>query len=331
MATGLSALCTFPFRMYAAEALDQVEFSTDDARVRVYSPISLRENTPAISPDFPFVQWPFFRWSPFLGARQRLRPPRLEASPSLGPHKYDALRVDLWTDLSPEPALLEFVQEFLAWLRLLSGQDWIGRYELHTERHRKYGFPIDGTGRCTATPYGYGLARLKRPWAKPIDNKTWENSVRSAALRRAIPEYWTLFLDAHLSQVEGDVRGAVLRLSLALEVARNVCLAGFADSDEHPVLGPRLGKPFQGTDLLKHLTTHLQEAHPSGANAENDLGEYWGSVKSLYIARHHVAHGRPAVSRFGGQMRTVVNEDLDDFLVATFAGLKWLESLQQSS
>ena len=142
-------------------------------------------------------------------------------------------------------------------------------------------------------------------------------------------EYWTVFQDACLSIVERDIRSAILSLALALEVARDDrFLLRFGGSDD-PVLGPRLGPPFEGTDLLKHLTSHLASIHPDAASAERALKDAWPEVRRLYIARHHVAHGRKAVAPFEDGLRPVAQGDLTPMVIATYETIEWIEKITE--
>jgi hypothetical protein len=328
MRRGRSSIYSFPFRFYTGGDLQEVSVENDQERVRIHDPVVLRNGSTTLSPEFPPEEWPHFRWSPWAGRSKRLLPPKtLKPLPQrLGKHAFDGFRIDHWSELEGN-RVSRFVTRFLAWLRYQSGQEWIGRYEPHRDASLRYTFEIDAQGRAVDQPYLYGKTHMGYPWTRQISQVMWKAAAVHALQEDAPPEYWSVFFDAAMAVAVSDIRTTVLHLSLALEMARDVHLVKYSKPRQHPLLGEVRGEPFEDDDLLKHLTDRLEAVHPNGANASKALGEPWTRIRQLYIARHHVAHGKPPLAPWNGGVREVTYEDLTEIMKAAFGALQWLEAV----
>lgn len=310
---GIAAILSFPFRIYAADVLPELAGSHRQTRVRIHPPFRVREKGSPLSPDVPIERWPQFKWSPKTPGHLRMKPPKeLAPAPFPGP-AYDAMRVDVWGSAA-ERLSSELPKLFLRWLRYLSRQPWIGEFEGQTDPLVKNTFEIDRLGRVTVTPWAYGVVVTPSPYMQPVDASMWRHAFDQALAGTPAPTHWQLFLDSHNERASGKIPETILALALSLEISRDT-------------LFPTL--TFQDTDLLKHLSLQLHDRVSRDLSAEHP--SVYESISALYVARHHVAHGKPPTIRLPDGRRPVEMDDLLQWTDATFQALIWLEDVALSN
>jgi hypothetical protein len=217
------------------------------------------------------------------------------------------------------------MQRFLSWLRNLSGQPWIGDVDRFFERSQKHQFAIDDAGSAIDTPYSVARAHAVGG-AHLITPQCWQVSFQRAAHDEIVPAYWNTFYEGLNATAWGDYSGAVMALSRSLETARDENLSRFVPHKFIANVGFRLDPPFAHTDLLDHLTNNLRDY--LGRDFSIDHGTSWPHVKHLYLARHHVAHGKGAVYPEGGKLHRVTEETFRQWPTAVRTAIRWLESLR---
>jgi len=242
-----------------------------------------------------------------------------------GGHAFDAVRIDFWGP-DPHAYALRFEPAFLAWIRHLTGQDWVGVYEAHTDSRLKYGFDIDEEGRALPpiTALLKGI-RAQGVHVHPLNASLFQEAFYRSLREENPPLYWTLWQDASVYLAMNRTREIILTLVLSLEVARHVVFPHFARTKAEPGLGAVLMAPFDGTDLLKHLSSALEKVR--NRNLQKEEPKIWQSIKSLYIARHHVAHGRPPVFSTLSGLQSVDDQNLVTWWNDVRSALLWIESL----
>lgn len=322
--SGLSRILSFPFRMYGLPFLPMLEGQTADRahKVRIHPPILVRPEGMPLSPDVPFPSWPNFEWSP--DASDRFPPPKVAPRPGLGPRMYDSLRVDFWGK-DPNNFATRFEPMFLSWVRAVTGQEWIGEYEPHTDVHVKYQFGIDSEGRASEAPYAVGRAMTPSKYMHPLTPELWESAFAQSLLGQSPPLYWMIWQDAGLHRSANRMRESCLSLTLSLELARDTLFPRFAKTRSRPGVGAVLIAPFDGTDLLRHLSSALYDVLSRNFQTEEPV--IWNHIKELYVARHHVAHGREAIVRDARGTRSVSDKDLLRWKHAVQDCLLWMEKL----
>lgn len=276
----------------------------------------------------PFSQWSAFEWSPRLPENDRLLPPTgFKVGPGIGAEEaFDALRIDIW---GPDPSsyVSKFEPLLLAWIRYLTGQDWVGEYEAHSDSRAKYAFEIDSDGKAIASPRALltGVGGYGSPM-RPLDSALFQEAFHRALAGDSPPTYWSVWQDASMYRAMKRTKETVLALALSLEVARDTVFPRFAPTKAKPSLGQVLVSPFdKDDDLLKHLSWMLEKIH--GRNLEKEKPEVWSGIKQLYIARHHVAHGRPPVFPTLSHLKNVDDQDLLRWINDVRSALQWIESL----
>jgi hypothetical protein len=324
---GFSGVYVFPFRIYAAHPIPEITSASTDGHHRycVHPPFTTRPTGSPLTPSPPIESWPAFSWSPSTPVEARAAPPSNLTLSSLGNLLYDSLRIDAWGP-SPETALFSFSASFLAWLRVLSGQSWIGLYESHVDHSLKHTFEIDESGGALGSPWTN--ARLLTPQTGTIliTTEVFRAAARSAAASERAPEHWTLYHDSIVARAQEDFARSTMAMALSLEVCRNTIFPKLLPTSVVPGFGTRLKKPFDDTDLLEHLSKRLDQE--KGRSLKREHPDIWPRINALYICRHHIAHGRPplVVGR-GSQHRLVNEEDVKSWLDATRAALLWIEAL----
>jgi hypothetical protein len=140
------------------------------------------------------------------------------------------------------------------------------------------------------------------------------------------PIYWMIWQDASMYHSMNRTKETVLALALSLEVARHTVFLRFAPTKTKSGLGQVLASPFdKDDDLLKHLSGTLEKIH--SRNLERENPKVWSSIKQLYTARHHVAHGRPPVFSTLSGLKNVGDQNLFTWLDDVRTTLQWIESL----
>lgn len=328
--TGSGRIYSFPFCIYGIDGFQALEGTSGDRRfrIRVHPPFEAREGGTRLSPAVPFEMWPSFAWSPESHPEDRLAPPTLGIGlPGLGNRAYDAMRLDVWGDAdAAHEYVLGFVPAFLAWVRHLSGQEWIGEFEPHNDTWIKAAFRIDESGDALDAPYALGVSITPSAYARAVTFPIWRESFSRALSAQSVPVFWSVYQDARVFQVQGKLRETVLALALSLETCRDSVFPRFAKTRSRPGLGAVLAKPFEGTDLLVHVTTALEQVR--GRNLRREHAQLYAEVDRLYIARHHVAHGRNPLTRSAaGKMHKVEEADVRGWQDGVYGVIRWMEEL----
>ena len=175
------------------------------------------------------------------------------------------------------------------------------------------------------TPYCNSSFLTPSAWARPIDASVFQHAFSAALGETEPPLYWILFLDAQNDSARGAFPSAILGLALSIEVARDTCFPAFARTEVKPDVGEVLKAPFDGTDLLRHLSSALERVR--GRSLKREDPARWLCLKELYTARHHIAHGKPPVFRTPQGLRRSTGDDYARWLDATFHILTWLATV----
>lgn len=327
---GHASIFSFPFRIYGDAFLPRLDgqLADGDLRIRVHPPFRVRERGSPLSPPVPFPMWTGFEWHPNLPREKRLSPPKDLTPSPFGERAYDAFRLDAWGSAA-EQRSHSFVQQFLRWIRRLTEQPWVGAFESHTDPLIKGSFRIDQEGRAVDTPFTYGVFLTSDGFRHPMRQDEWREGFKRTLAGYEPQTHWLLYLDAVNNQSLQRVGEAVLSLALSLEVARDTLFEPLAASVDNSEAGTRLGVPFRGDDLRKHLSTHLQLA--AGRNLQAERPDLWQAVDDLYTARHMVAHGKRAIVRLPGKVRAATGEDVGRWTAAVRATIVWMEAAVTSS
>jgi len=321
--SGWSGIFSFPFRILAATDLPQLDRMHRGRRFRIHKPFLLRPNGAPLTQSVPFRRWPNFQWCYALPPAKRIEPPQGLGVSLNAPVLYDGLRADCWGK-GAENSLDDFVENFLLWLRRLSGQPWLGDVDRFFERSQKHQFAIDDSGAATDTPYSIAKAHVTGD-VRLVTVADWRTAFDRTICQESVPAYWNTYYDGLNATARNDYPGAIMAMAMAIESARDMNLSRFVPHKFIPNVGFRLGPPFTHTNLLDHLSCNLRDHN--GRDLSVERPDLWEHLKHLYIARHHVAHGKGAVFNENGQLRKVTEESFRPWPASVRVAIEWLESL----
>lgn len=327
MKSDQALILSFPYRIYGEPFLPVLEGVAPDGnhRIRVHPPFRSAKSGSPVSPEVPFENWTSFAWHPDLHSSRRLRPPSNLSVSSLGSRAYDSIRLDCW---GPDGQVvgLAFFRLLIEWIRHVTSQAWVGRVETQADSPIKGSFSIDLEGRAVDTPFAHGRNVGRRGTPQPLDADLWRRAFHLAQAGTLPPAHWSLLFDAENAVARDQIGEAVLALALALEVGRDITVSRIAPNLViQTVTGLRLRAPFAGTDVLAHLDTGFKRIVGTSLADSNALA--WAGVRSIYIARGNVAHGRDAVVTEGSLTRPASSLDVLSWLPSAKAVLQWLDAL----
>jgi hypothetical protein len=328
-ATGWSGIFHFSYRINAQEELREHETVFGDFRYRVHTPFLLRSQGSPITEDVPCNLWPDFKWHDAVPQNMRSEPVapmdfryKSEAGPAI---RYDGLRVDIWGPAAEE-RISPFVLSFMRWLRHLSGQPWISDVDRHYPSILKRVFPIDDKGAAVheVAPF----AEMVKASFQFVTDVMWQKAFELAATGSEVPPHSNLFFDGVNAAATHDYARAIMNLAMALESCRDINFGRLHPVKDIKGRGPQLEAPFDDTNLLNHLSKDAREAFKRDFSTE--YPEHWPHIRNLYIARHHVAHGKGAVFPGDTGLKKVDMESYGKMQLAAAQALSWMETLQTS-
>lgn len=324
--SGHSGIFHFPFRIHAQEPLCPHDGVGSEFRYRIHAPFLVRPTGSPLTEDVPQELWPDFRWHDLAPEEMR----KVSAAPDLHYAKggqnailYDGLRVDLWaTDAANRLSAL--VLSAMRWLRNFSGQPWISDVDRHNASTMKRSFPIDDSG--AAVHEAIGVTRVRLTTFTFVTDAMWKSAFEHAA-RFDIPISGSLYFDAINAAAIDDYDRAIMNLAMALESCRDYCFAKIHPSENVEGRGPRLKTPFNSTNLLKHLSVHSETTF--GRNFKKEQPSLWPHLKRLYVARHHVAHGKGPVFPTPSGIKTVDKDSFSEMQASALVALRWMADLSR--
>jgi hypothetical protein len=326
-ATGWSGIFHFPYRINAKEELGEHETEVGEFRYRVHTPFLLRNQGSPITDEVPSNLWPDFQWHhsvPRTVREEPVAPINISYNTEAGPLKwYDGLRVDIWGPAA-EQRISSFVLSFMRWLRRLSHQPWISGVDRHYPSILKRVFPIDDRGAAVdgVSPF----VEMVVASFHSVTDAMWRQAFERAASGSEVPVYWNLYFDGINASATHDYARGVMNLAMALESCRDTNFARLWPAKDVKGRGPQLEPPFDDTNLLNHLSKDARQAFDRDFSTEHPA--HWRHLQNLYIARHHVAHGKGAVFPGDRGLKTVDGESYGKMQLATAQALSWMESLQ---
>jgi hypothetical protein len=286
----------------------------------------LREQGSPVTEDVPCHLWPDFKWHdavPKNKRREQAATLDFGYNSKAGPAKrYDGLRVDIWGPAAQE-RISSFVSSFMRWLRHLSGQPWISDVDRHYPSILKRVFPIDDSGAAVGEVSPF--AELVGASFKFVTDAMWQKAFEFAATGSEVPTYSNLFFDAINAAATSDYTRAIMNLAMALESCRDMNFARLHPAKDVEGRGPQLEAPSNDTNLLNHLSKDAREAFKRDFSTEYPA--HWPHIRNLYIARHHVAHGKKALFPSNTGLKKVDRESFAKMQLAAGQALSWMETL----
>lgn len=241
------------------------------------------------------------------------------------PHSpMDSIRLDVAKSHHAIPDFLQSVAlRLLQYLRIISGQWWIGRSADAMLGYVRNSFPIDEDGKPLEPSTGYATARTISGFEHPVDNVAWTEAIARLSAGELPRESTLLVLDSYYYAAAGDFRAAVLSISQALEqeVERTfACLWGA--TTEAPF---KRGRVMRGSGLIDHLTSDLERLASRRFDTEHP--DTFGLIEDIWLARGNVAHGGSAEFYRQRHRHIVDNEMAVRFAESARQCIDWLLEL----
>jgi hypothetical protein len=324
---GWAGIFHFPYRINAQERLHAHEAKGGGFRYRVHAPFLVRTQGLPVTEDVPPALWPDFSWHSSVPEQLRgepTAPVEFRYNTPVGTAIwYDGLRLDVWGPNSQEQ-LSPFVFSFMRWLRSLSRQPWISDVDRHSGSILKRIFEIDQNG--AAMSEAFPLTEMTAAdQFHFVTDAMWRQAFELAASGHEVSVYVNFYFEAVNAAATSDYSRGVMDLAMALESCRDYNFSRIHPARDLEGRGPQLETPFDHTDLLRHLSRDAQGAF--GHDFSSEVPKHWPALKNLYVARHHVAHGKGPVFPEGQKIKHVDKDSFRQMLLAADAALEWMEKV----
>lgn len=264
---------------------------------------------------------------------------RLAAIPSLDEAGEPSLQLhwgdgpENWKDL-PQDTIAAFVygekaidsgggtterllEELFGWLRVQTLQWWIGRSTEGITGNHHLILPMVREREVRDFPIPYAKQTSPTHGAKRVTPEIWAAASELVRSRKRPNASDVLILDATYFYYSGNVRIAIIVLASSFEMGRDEAL------DRVGISKKKL--KASDTDILKHLSLDFAELVRRNLAKENP--EAFEFLKSLWIARGHVAHGKELVWRVGGKPADFSKLKAEEFFRQAETISAWLKSI----
>lgn len=214
----------------------------------------------------------------------------------------DSLRVDVFGTCENLETVIEQLLQLLRWR---SRQWWITRSVAPLEGFLRGELPVLRDGTLVGLQGSErGKMRTVTGNELPIDKHLWTGVIEDFRRGLEPPIYDILLLDARYFASTGESRQSVLDSASAIEQARDITI-----EDLWPLHGDQRkfhrDKVLKGDKLYNHLDRDLNNY--IGRSYKSEHPSQFEKIKTLWIARHNIAHGGSGKYRRGG--RTVQIDD----------------------
>lgn len=217
-----------------------------------------------------------------------------------------------------ETQAAEIVSEIFLWLRHLTRQWWIGRPSealtgnLHTVIGLKAGDVINGwpTGRSRQVSPNEGTKR--------VDEDVWTTAILNVVAGKSPERIDNLKSDANYYFFIREYQTAIIVLCSIFEIM----IAEIIRSKNLKKHDLQVG----GVDLLGQVTKGFEKA--VGRNLQKERPSSYDFVKSCWIARGKVAHGKPLVWFVKGKKLPVTDLSATKFSDEIDHVIEWLRSIK---
>jgi hypothetical protein len=341
---GRCYLFSFPFWIFVDTASEPSveEISRDGLVLRIYPPF---RSGPANFTSMPHLDP---HQIPFLPGKKPCKPvdiPPIAAIPQLAsgnqtepsllltwginwgkrPRIFpmDSLRLDVFGACENLEAVIEHLLQLLRWR---SRQWWIGRSIATLGGGFLRGeLPVLSDGSLAELQgHGHTQGRTVNGDELPIDKHLWTSVIEDFRSGIEPPIYDILLLDAQYFASTRESRLSVLDAASACEQARDTTIERLWPSHGGQRKFHR-DKVLKGDKLYNHLDRDLNNY--IGRSYRSEHPSHFEKIKTLWIARHNVAHGGSGKYRQGGRTVQIDDKGALEFALAAEDCVRWLESL----
>lgn len=178
----------------------------------------------------------------------------------------------------------QVVRDLFSWLRILTKQWWVGRPAEGITGNLHAAFQLSQEDHTTGSPVL--LARQTSPpeGARRVSTEVWETAF-SKIREHALPKFSdTAISNAQFLYFSGEHELCIINICTSLEIERDIVL-------ENKGIAKNALK--SDTDILKHLSLDFERIF--SRNLKNEHPRLFDFLRSLWIARGNVAHGKNLV------------------------------------
>lgn len=313
---GAAYLFHFPFDVFVDPDLEELQESyVDDTWITLYPPFNNRDTE---SRDIEQIQVEKIPTPDGTVAPDydRVRLQYLQLQRELG-YPTDSMRIDLSPDRDAAFAK-RIINQFLGLARWWTFQWWIGKTRRYSDQYLRNWFRINEENERISGIQGFATAYGFLGFEQELDVEKFRYIRGNITNGREIPLHWDLFNEAIYYHADQDVRKTVIELAIACEagVASIFEKLGESQSD----ITPSDVESLQDSNFEDRIAGEAEDLVGSSF-AQTNPSDY-ENIYDLWVARGHVAHGKPPIIR-GGDVWA--SEDLVEVIESTLHLLQWLE------
>lgn len=188
-----------------------------------------------------------------------------------------------------------FVEPLMSWLRVLTGQWWLGRSIEGATKPLQFVVMIGAERRFAGSPTPVIQFVSADESMIPITRKIWTDAADRGLGRKLPPPQDTLMSDANYMLASGEYRSGVILACCSIEANRDEILK------RHNIKLKDLN--VSKTDLLKHLSVGFEKV--LGRNMESEDPDLFSYLKAFWVARGEAAHGKNVQWRSGKEIASI--------------------------
>jgi hypothetical protein len=313
---GGAHLCVFPFDFFLGDASEAIEVPFNGGVVRLYPPFRNQKGADSVVDQvIPDVVPGPLQFGPVATSMPALE--KLHLTNPLG-NRADAFRLDFIPDPQPTEAN-EVIRRLVDWIRVRSGQWWIGQARHYALSPLRNWFSITAEGQPASGFHSFAKMFGGFGTERAIGPTDLEDALKRALRGEDAPFMLLLLFDAIYHYAAGDHRRSLLDAATAIEAASHARLAHVAARDG---VQSRVKKPLRPYDLTVLLDQSCRSI--TGRSFRSERPSDFERLKELRTARGNTAHGQEALTSAGTR---ITSEELRDCLMSTVEAVNWLGAL----
>ena len=212
----------------------------------------------------------------------------------------------------------EVLENTFQWLRTKTQQWWIGRPTEGITGNMHYYIPLAERRHSKEPPIIQAKNTSPILGTRKVDSVLWHQAVTDASHDKKPDADDVLFSDAMYYYFAGDHRISIIVLCSCFEICRDLIL------EVRGISKRRL--PKSSTDLIAHVTGGFGDLF--NRNLEKEDHEAYNFLKSVWIARGNVAHGKTIHWRENNKNIPFSNVGQKTFVEGAHKIHSWLKSLK---
>jgi hypothetical protein len=209
------------------------------------------------------------------------------------------------------------LQSAFVWLRVLTKQWWLGRPSEAITGNLHFSVPVIQGGVVKDAPAAVGKKTTPSPGTLRVSPALWVDVLNKVAAGTEPDSIRVLAADASYYYFTEDYRTALLITCSIAEIERDriIDVIGAKKKDMR----------VNDTDILAHVVSGFERA--IGRNMKTEEPEAFWFLKACWIARGHMAHGKPLIWRYKDKVGDFSKYRASDFVERLELLVGWLKSV----